>query len=205
MSRQLLARAWAAGAGPGDSPLTIDLDSTICETYGLAKEGARHHGPAPAAITRCWPLPPAARAPTARGERETVGRVCYGGARGQLTVRADSGWSLPPAGKWMSASLSPSASPRISSTRGGLDSHSLLDGLSPDVPDQAGRRAGAAHCHRPGSQLSLFARYSYHAFITWRRWNWKPNRRQVENAIRDLKYEPHAVRFAANGAVRRAR
>ena len=40
----LLARAWAAGAGPGDSPLTIDLDSTICETYGLAKEGARHHG-----------------------------------------------------------------------------------------------------------------------------------------------------------------
>ena len=44
VSRQLLARAWAAGAGPGDSPLTIDLDSTICETYGLAKEGARHHG-----------------------------------------------------------------------------------------------------------------------------------------------------------------
>ena len=32
VSRQLLARAWAAGAGPGDSPLTIDLDSTICET-----------------------------------------------------------------------------------------------------------------------------------------------------------------------------
>ena len=60
VSRQLLARAWAAGAGPGDSPLTIDLDSTICETYGLAKEGARHHAiPAPAAITRCWPLPPA--------------------------------------------------------------------------------------------------------------------------------------------------
>ena len=44
MSRQLLARAWAAGAAPGDSPLPIDLDSTICETYGLAKEGARHHG-----------------------------------------------------------------------------------------------------------------------------------------------------------------
>ena len=44
VSRQLLARAWAAGAGPGDAPLTIDLDSTICETYGLAKEGARHHG-----------------------------------------------------------------------------------------------------------------------------------------------------------------
>ena len=44
VSRELLARAWQASAGPGDSPLTIDLDSTICETYGLAKEGARHHG-----------------------------------------------------------------------------------------------------------------------------------------------------------------
>ena len=31
VSRELLARAWAAGAGPGDAPFTIDLDSTICE------------------------------------------------------------------------------------------------------------------------------------------------------------------------------
>ena len=44
VSRELLARAWSAGAGPGDAPFTIDLDSTICETYGLAKEGARDHG-----------------------------------------------------------------------------------------------------------------------------------------------------------------
>ena len=35
VSRELLARAWAAGAGPGAGPLTIDLDSTICETYPL--------------------------------------------------------------------------------------------------------------------------------------------------------------------------
>ena len=46
LSRELLARAWQAGAGPGDGPLTIGPeDSTICETcHGLAKEGARHHG-----------------------------------------------------------------------------------------------------------------------------------------------------------------
>ena len=37
VSRELLARAWQAGAGPGDSPLTIDLDSTICETYGTGQ------------------------------------------------------------------------------------------------------------------------------------------------------------------------
>src|SRR5665647_1652281 len=39
VTRHLLARAWAAGAGPGSAPFTIDLDSTICETYGLAKQG----------------------------------------------------------------------------------------------------------------------------------------------------------------------
>ena len=36
-----IRRAWAAGAGPGTSPVTVDVDSTICETYGLAKQGAR--------------------------------------------------------------------------------------------------------------------------------------------------------------------
>ena len=43
VSRELLARGWSAGAGPAGDALTIDLDSTICETYGLAKEGARRH------------------------------------------------------------------------------------------------------------------------------------------------------------------
>ena len=100
VSRQLLARAWQAGAGPGDALLTIDLDSSICETYGLAKEGARHHGYTGA--RGYHPLPAIAagtgegRANTARGAahflRETVGRVRYGGAKGQLTVRADSGF-----------------------------------------------------------------------------------------------------------------
>jgi len=38
----LLARLWAAGAGPVDpaGPLTFDLDSTICPVYGRAKQGA---------------------------------------------------------------------------------------------------------------------------------------------------------------------
>ena len=108
VSRELLARAWAAGAGPGDAPLTIDLDSTICETYGLAKEGARHHsytgqrgyhpllaiaaGTGDVLMSRLRE----GRANTARGAahflRETVSRVRYGGASGQLTMRADSGF-----------------------------------------------------------------------------------------------------------------
>ena len=108
MSRELLARAWAAGAGPGDGPLTIDLDSTICETHGLAKEGARHHGytgqrgyhPLLAVAAGTGDVLMArlreGRANTARGAahflRETVGRVRCAGAGGQLTVRADSGF-----------------------------------------------------------------------------------------------------------------
>ena len=35
VNRELLARAWQAGAGPGEAPFTIDLDSTICETSPL--------------------------------------------------------------------------------------------------------------------------------------------------------------------------
>ena len=140
VSRELLARAWKAGAGPGDAPFTIDLDSTICETYGLAKEGARHHGYTGA--RGYHPLLAVAAgtgdvlmarlreglAHTARGAahflRETVGRVRYAGASGQLTLRPTAASTLiawsPSAAGWMSASPSPSASTKacgISSRR----------------------------------------------------------------------------------------
>ena len=108
VSRELLARAWQAGAGPGDGPLTIDLDSTMCETYGLAKEGARHHGytgkrgyhPLLAIAAGTGEVLMSrlreGRANTSRGAahflRETVSRVRRAGATAQLTVRADSGF-----------------------------------------------------------------------------------------------------------------
>jgi hypothetical protein len=37
-----LTRAWRAGAGPGDGPMTIDADSTICEVHGHHKQGASY-------------------------------------------------------------------------------------------------------------------------------------------------------------------
>ncbi len=112
VSREVLARAWAAGAGPGDDPLTIDLDSIVCETYGLSKEGAQRHNYAGqrgyhplfaiaagtgdvlmARLRKC-------RANTARGAanflRETISRVRYAGATGTLTMRADSGFYTHP-------------------------------------------------------------------------------------------------------------
>ena len=103
-----MARARDAGAGPGDDPLNIDLDSTICDTYGLAKEGAQRHnytgqrgyhpllaitaGTGDVLMSRLRK----GRANTVRGPahflRETVGRMRYAGSTGQLTVRADSGF-----------------------------------------------------------------------------------------------------------------
>jgi hypothetical protein len=41
-AEQILGRAWAAGAGPGGGPLTIDVDSTICEVHGRHKGGAAY-------------------------------------------------------------------------------------------------------------------------------------------------------------------
>ena len=249
VSRELLARAWQAGAVPGDAPLTIDLDSTICETYGMVKEGARHHGytgtrgyhPLLATAASAGDVLMArlreGRAHTARGAahflRETVGRVRYGGARGQLTVRADSGFyahTIVSACRDMDV--------RFSIT---VRRHASLMGLIEAIPEEDWTPIpywmdGAADVAEttytpfqsepdaapvrlivrrvkptPGSQLALFATYSYHGFITDRDGEMleleADHRRhaEIENAIRDLKYgvglnHMPSGRFAANGA-----
>ena len=247
VSRELLARAWAAGAGAGDGPLTIDLDSTICETYGLAKEGARRHGytgqrgyhPLLAVAAGTGEVLLArlreGRANTARGAahflRETLGRVRYGGAKGQLTVRADSGFythSIVAVCRKMRV--------RFSIT---VRQHQSLRSLIEAIPEGDWRpipywMEGAADVAEtsytpfksepdaapvrlivrrvrptPGSQLALFANYSYHACITNREGDTleleADHRRhaEIENAIRDLKYgvglnHLPSGRFAAN-------
>ena len=204
VSRELLARAWAAGAGPGDAPFTIDLDSTICETYGLAKEGARHHGytgargyhPLLAVAAGTGDVLMArlreGRANTARGAahflRETVGRVRYAGARGQLTVRADSGFYTHAV-----VAVCRRMDVRFSIT---IRQHKSLRNLIEAIPEEDWSPVpywmdGAADVAEttytpfqnepdaapvrlivrrvkptPGSQLALFATYSYHGFIT---------------------------------------
>ena len=249
VGRELMARAWAAGAGPGDGPLTIDLDSTICATYGLAKEGARHHsytgqrgyhpllavaaGTGEVLMSRLGE----GRANTVRGAahflRETVGRVRHGGARGQLTVRADSGFyahALVAVCREMDV--------RYSIT---IRQHARLRNIIEAIPEadwtpipycMDGAAAVAETTYTPfqtepdaapvrlivrrvkptpGSQLALFAAYSYHGFITDRDGATlaleTDHRRhaEIENAIRDLKYgvglnHLPSGRFAANAA-----
>ena len=43
VNAEALRRAWAAGAGPDPAKaLVIDIDSTICQVYGHAKQGATY-------------------------------------------------------------------------------------------------------------------------------------------------------------------
>ena len=60
VSRELLARAWAAGAGPGDGPLTIDSIPPSARPAAWPRRApATTATPASGAITRYWPSPPA--------------------------------------------------------------------------------------------------------------------------------------------------
>lgn len=107
VSRELLVRLWAAGAGPADlsAPMTIDVDSTIVPVFGRSKQGAafgyttiRGYHPQLATLAEtgqvlfCRLRGGAAGA--ARGAQsfltETISRARGSGATGQLTVRADS-------------------------------------------------------------------------------------------------------------------
>ena len=180
------------------------------------------------------------RANTARGAahflRETVGRVRYAGANGRLTLRADSGFYTHGA-----VSVCRKMDVRFSIT---IRQHKSLHNLIEAIPEDAWtpipyRMDGAADVAEttctpfqaeadaapvrlivrrvkptPGSQPALFAKYSYHGFITDRDGELleleADHRRhaEIENAIRDLKYgvanaglnHLPSGRFAANGA-----
>ena len=132
------------------------------------------------------------RANTARGAahflRETLGRVRYAGAKGQLTVRADSGFYTHAV-----VQACPKLKVRFSITvRLRQNLRDLIEAIpeadwSPipywmdgaaDVAEITytpfASQPGAAPVRlivrrvrpTPGSQLALFATYSYHAFIT---------------------------------------
>jgi Transposase DDE domain group 1 len=105
---QALARAWQAGAGPGPWPVTIDVDSTHCQTYGLYKQGAagidrhgeRGYHPLLASVAGIGDVLHSRLregiANTGRGAAsfvtETINRARRAGASGPICLRADSGF-----------------------------------------------------------------------------------------------------------------
>ena len=106
-TEMILRQAWAAGAGPGSDPVTIDVDSTICAVSGKAKAGAAYGhtkqlGYHPLLASRADTGEVlAARLRAGSSQRggthfvsETIRRARRAGAAGELTVRADAGfWS----------------------------------------------------------------------------------------------------------------
>ena len=220
VSRELLAWAWAAGAGPGDGPLTIDLDSTICETYGLAKAGARHHS-----YTGQRGYHPLLAIAAGTGDvlmsRLRAGRqrlLCPRPGRGlprngcpllhhhfSITIRQHPRLrniiEAIPEGNWTPISYWMEGAADVAET-----SYSPFQ----TEPDAAPARLIVRRVKpTPGSQLALFATYSYHGFITDRDGATleleADHRRhaEIENAIRDLKYgvglnHLPSGRFAAN-------
>ena len=100
-----LARAWSVGAAPAVAEMTLDLDSTVCEVCGKAKQGAAYGH---TKVLGYHPLV-AVRADTGevlhsrmrsgssqrgneRFARETLARVRRLAADASVTVRADSGF-----------------------------------------------------------------------------------------------------------------
>jgi hypothetical protein len=106
---ETIRRAWNSGAGPGADRLVIDIDSTITEVHGHAKQGAgygytKQLGYHPLLATRADTgevLHARMRKGSANTQRganrfvqELVARVRRAGATGRVVVRADSGfWS----------------------------------------------------------------------------------------------------------------
>jgi hypothetical protein len=104
----LLGRAWEVGAGPGEGPVTIDVDSSIVETYGLKKQGGtrftynhvRGYHPLFATMAATGDVLHSrlrgGNAHTARGAAgflvESFARARAAGASGPLTLRGDSGF-----------------------------------------------------------------------------------------------------------------
>ena len=100
-----LRRAWAAGGGPGEAAMTIDVDSTVCAVSGATKAGAAY------GHTKQLGYHPLVGVRAETGEvlatrlrkgssqsggvhfvSETIARARRAGAAGALTVRADSGF-----------------------------------------------------------------------------------------------------------------
>jgi hypothetical protein len=249
VSRTLLVRAWAVGAGPGSGPFTFDVDSSICETYGLLKEGAkrytythvRGYHPLLAVAAGTGDILHArlrgGNANTGRGAAnfvtETVERIREAGATGVLTLRADSGFyshAVVAAARKrkvrysITIRQSPALRQKIEAIpeqdwtpipywcEGGAD---VAETTYTPFADQRDAIAVRLIVRRvrptPGSQLALFASYSYHGFVTDREGETlsleADHRRhaEVENAIRDLKYgvglnHLPSGKFGANGA-----
>jgi hypothetical protein len=208
VSRELLVRLWAAGAGPTDltAPLTIDLDSTIVAVFGRSKQGAafgytkvRGYHPQLATCAQTGQVLfsrlRGGNAGAARGAKsfltETVSRTRAAGARGELTVRADSAFyskavlhTARTLGVRFSITIRQDpkvraaiqaipetawapipywlSTPEVSGADIAECTYTCFTGAQAMTVRLVVRRVRPT----PGSQLALFTAFDYHAFVT---------------------------------------
>jgi DDE family transposase len=193
VAETVMSRAWAAGGGPGDEPMAIDLDSTICELHGHHKQGAaygytRQLGYHPLLAIRAdtgevlHARQRTGRAASGRGaERfvnETAGRIRRAGASGPLTLRADSGfWSA----KVLAAcrrhnirfSITVRQTPTVTAAIASIPEQAWTDIDYPDggIAQVAETTLGAdrlivRRTRLLGPQATLWPDWRYHAFVT---------------------------------------
>jgi hypothetical protein len=189
----ILGRAWAAGAGPGDGPLTVDVDSTICEVHGYHKQGACYGythrlGYHPLLATRANSgevLHARLRkgsANTARGilrfVDELVARLRRAGATGELTFRMDSGFWSAKLIKRLGAhrvrySITVRQTKTIRAAIAAIPEAAWVPiAYQPDGVAQVaeapyrGDRLIVRRVRNEGDQAQLFATWRYHAFVT---------------------------------------
>ena len=196
VAETLLARAWAAGAGPGTQELTMDLDSTVCEVHGHAKGGAAYgythrlgYHPLLASRADTGELlhlrMRTGSANTGRGaERfvnELAGRVRRAGAAGPLTLRGDSGfWS----GKVIAAcrrhgirfSITVRQTRSVKAAIAAISQDAWTDIDYPDggaaqvaettLAGKAGGRLIVRRTRLVGAQATLWPDWRHHAFVT---------------------------------------
>jgi hypothetical protein len=190
---ELLTRAWAAGAGPGDGPLMVDVDSTICEVHGYHKQGACYGythrlGYHPLLATRA-DTGEVLHARLRKGSANTVrgiarfvdellARLRRAGASGELTVRADSGfWSAKLIKRLRGHRVRYSITVRQTKTvRAAIatipEAAWVPIAYQPDGVAQVAEtsyqrdRLIVRRVRNEGDQAQLFATWRYHAFVT---------------------------------------
>jgi hypothetical protein len=189
-----LARAWAAGAGPGEGPLVIDIDSFVGEVHGYQKQGASYGytkklGYHPILAVRADTgevlhiRNRKGKANTQRGiERfvdELLARVRRAGYSGPIVIRADSGFENHKLFKVLDArgiefSIGVKLSPKVQKLIAQIPETEWVtvadypEGGEAQIAEvaYAGWRLIVRRTRLTGTQAQLFPDWRYHCFMT---------------------------------------
>jgi len=209
---QALARAWHAGAGPGEGPLVIDIDSFVGEVYGYQKQGASY------GYTKKLGYHPitAVRADTgevlhirnrkgkantqrgiARFADELLARVGRAGHTAKIIIRADTGFENHKLFKELNArgiefSIGVKLSKTIRALIEQIDEAAWV--TVADYPDGGeaqlaetelkGFRLIVRRTRLTGAQAELFPNWRYHCFAT---------NRTIPTLVADTDHRDHAT------------